>query len=96
MIKRNSDQNKSNLSSENNLYEFPNLTKNSFNDENKVIIGKFEEAPKFLQDNEFIKKGYILNCTSFKKALKCLFICHNETMNTWSHLLGAIFFIFLI
>lgn len=62
----------------------------------KIIVGTFQEAPKFLQDNEFIKRGYVINCTSFKKALKCLFICHNETMNTWSHLLGAVVFIFFI
>lgn len=61
----------------------------------KIIIGTFKQAPKFLQDNEYIKKGYIINCTSFKKALRCIFMFHNETMNTWTHLLGAIFFIFL-
>lgn len=61
-----------------------------------IIIGTFKEAPKFLQDNEYIKNGYIINCTTFKKALRCLFMCHNETINTWSHLLGAICFIFFI
>ena len=97
MIKRNSDQNKSNLSSENNLYEFPNLTKNSFNDENKVIIGKYEDAPKYLQDNEYIRNGYLINCNySIKKILKSLFKFSNETVNIWSHLLGTLLAIILI
>jgi hypothetical protein len=81
MIKSNNDQNKSNLSSENNLYEFPNLTKNSI-DENKVIIGKYEDAPKYLQDNEYIRNGYLINCNySIKKILKSLFKFSNETVN---------------
>ena len=97
MIKRNSDQNKSNLSSENNLYEFPNLTKNSFNDENKVIIGKYEDAPKYLQDNEYIRNGYLINCNySIKKILKSLFKFSNETVNVLSHLLGTLLAIILI
>ena len=96
MIKSNNDQNKSNLSSENQLYEFPNLTKNSI-DENKVIIGKYEEAPKYLQDNEYIRNGYLINCNySIKKILKSLFKFSNETVNIWSHLLGTLLAIILI
>ena len=96
MIKSNNDQNKSNLSSENNLYEFPKLTKNSI-DENKVIIGKYEEAPKYLQDNEYIRNGYLINCNySIKKILKSLFKFSNETVNVWSHLLGTLLAIILI
>ena len=96
MIKSNNAQNKSNLSSENNLYEFPKLTKNSI-DENKVIIGKYEEAPKYLQDNEYIRNGYLINCNySIKKILKSLFKFSNETVNIWSHLLGTLLAIILI
>ena len=96
MIKSNNDPNKSNLSSENNLYEFPKLTKNSI-DENKVIIGKYEEAPKYLQDNEYIRNGYLINCNySIKKILKSLFKFSNETVNIWSHLLGTLLAIILI
>ena len=69
---------------------------NDIKEQSNIIIGTFSEAPKFLQDNEYIKNGYIVNCASFKRALRCLFKFHNETMNTWTHLLGAIFFIFLI
>ena len=62
----------------------------------KLAIGTYQEAPEYIQDNEYIKTGYILNCNTYKKAFLSLFICHNETVNIWSHLLGAIFFIFLI
>ena len=59
-------------------------------------LGTFEEAEKFVQDNEFIKGGYLLNCTTFKKTFRSLLIIHNESVNVWSHLLGSIFFFFLI
>ena len=62
----------------------------------KLSIGSFQEAPKFIQDNEYIKNGYILYCNTYKKTFLSLFICHNETVNIWSHLLGALYFIFLI
>ena len=66
------------------------------NTEKELHLGTYDEAEKFVQDNEFIKGGYLLNCTTFKKTFKSLLIIHNETVNVWSHLLGAIFFFFLI
>ena len=65
-------------------------------DDSKLVIGDFIEAPKFMQDNEYIKGGYLLNCNTFKKTFKSLFMCHNETVNIWTHLIAAIFFFFLI
>jgi adiponectin receptor len=62
----------------------------------KIIIGTYQQAPKFLQDNEFIINGYLINCNTYSKIFKSLFICHNETVNIWTHLLGALFFMFLI
>ena len=62
----------------------------------KLGIGTFQDAPKFIQDNEYIKYGYILNCNTYSKTFKSLFICHNELVNIWSHLLSGIFFICLI
>ena len=65
-------------------------------DDSKIKLGTYEEAPKYLQDNEYIKEGYVINCTTFKKTLRSLFILHNESVNVWSHLIGAISFFFLI
>ena len=65
-------------------------------DKNKIIVGKYSDAPDYLKDNEYIKNGYLINCNSFKLVLRSLFVCSNETINVWSHLLGCIFSIFLI
>ena len=59
-------------------------------------LGSYEEAPKYLQDNEYIKSGYLIYCNTFNKIFKSFLILHNETINIWSHLLGAIFFLCLI
>ena len=63
---------------------------------NEITLVNFEDVPKYLQQNEYIKKGYRINCNSMSSALKSLFFLHNESVNVCSHLLGAIFFLFLI
>ena len=64
--------------------------------EDKVRVGKYSDAPSYLKDNELIKTGYLLNCHSVKLVLRSLFVFSNETINVWSHLLGAIIAIILI
>ena len=59
-------------------------------------LGTYEEAPKFIQDNEYLKHGYLLHCNTFKKIFKSFLIIHNESINIYSHLLGALFFFILI
>ena len=61
-----------------------------------IILGTYNDVPDYYKDNEYIKKGYLLYCDSICKAIKSLFCLHNESINVWSHLLGAIFFLFLI
>ena len=73
-----------------------NSNEEDIEDKIELGLGSYDEAPKFMQDNEYIKGGYLLNCTTFKKTLKSLFMWHNETINIWTHLLGAIFFFALI
>ena len=91
LIEEDTKQNKSEVSN------FLNETKDlNLDKELDLSLGTFEEAEKFMQDNEYIKEGYILNCTTFKKTLRSLLMIHNETVNVWSHLIGAIFFFFLI
>lgn len=55
-----------------------------------VVVGTFNEAPEFLRDNNYIKKGYRINCNSLKKAAQSFFILHNESVNVWSHFIGAV------
>lgn len=52
-------------------------------------IGERHNAPSFSTDNEFIKKGYRINFNTPKKIIRTLFMVHNETLNIWTHLLGA-------
>lgn len=49
----------------------------------------------FLADNEFISSGYRhrLSCCD---ALRSLCVCHNESVNVWTHLFGAALFVFLL
>jgi adiponectin receptor len=68
----------------------------SLKNEDKIIVGKYSDAPEYLKDNEYIKRGYLINCHSLKLVLHSLFICSNETINIWSHLLGCIISILLI
>lgn len=44
-------------------------------------------------DNHYIKTGYRPASASFKRSFHSLTYLHNETINIWSHLLGAIVFL---
>jgi predicted membrane channel-forming protein YqfA (hemolysin III family) len=63
---------------------------------NKIIVGKYSEAPDYLKDNEYIKEGYLINCNSFNKVFRSILVCSNETINIWSHLIGCIISVLLI
>ena len=73
-----------------------NAKEKSLKIEDKIIVGKYSDAPDYLKDNEFIKNGYLINCHSLKLVLRSLFVCSNETINIWSHLVGCIISILLI
>ena len=64
--------------------------------DNKIIVGKYSEAPDYLKDNEYIKEGYLINCNSFNKVFRSILVCSNETINIWSHLIGCIISVLLI
>ena len=68
----------------------------SKNLDNKIIVGKYSEAPDYLKDNEYIKEGYLINCNSFNKVFRSILVCSNETINIWSHLFGCIISVLLI
>lgn len=57
-------------------------------------IGSSFEAPAFMKRN-WILKGYRIGF-SLSDIPKTLFMVHNETTNIWSHLLGFLFFVFLM
>ena len=65
-----------------------------------VLIAKrilaFDELPKWMQEDPHIRRGYRNPSNSFRACFWSLLYPHNELVNTWSHLLPAIFFLFLL
>lgn len=61
----------------------------------KYVLSNFEQLPKFLADNEFVRRGYRVHF-SFKLCLVSLFKLHNETLNVWTHLVGTLMFFVLM
>ncbi|KFH67900.1 hypothetical protein MVEG_06631 [Podila verticillata NRRL 6337] len=53
------------------------------------------ELPAWMQDNPAILTGYRRETLSHRKSLASLFYLHNESVNIWSHLLGAIAFVII-
>ena len=82
--------------SQSNSKDFLERKNSKYEEKKGIIIGTYNDLPEFYKDNEYIKKGYLINCDSIIKAIKSLFCLHNETINIWSHILGAIFFLGLI
>ena len=73
------------------------ISKNFWKESDKTPhIGHKDEAPDWIIDNEYILTGYRINFNSIGLTLKSLFMCHNESTNIWSHLLGVIMFICFI
>lgn len=52
-----------------------------------------ENAHEWSIQNQFIFVGYRKNFSSIRLIFRSLFIKHNELMNVWTHLLGALFFL---
>ncbi|PKK70542.1 HlyIII-domain-containing protein [Rhizophagus irregularis] len=52
----------------------------------------FWELPSWLQDNKDIIRGYRRPTFSYLKCAQSLFYLHNESVNIWSHLIGALLF----
>lgn len=58
----------------------------------KAKIVSWQELPAWQQDNHFILSGYRVASGSFRKSFASLGYIHNESVNIYSHLIGAIFF----
>jgi adiponectin receptor len=53
----------------------------------------WDEIEPWQQDNHFIIRGYRPPSHSYWKSIQSLTYAHNQTINVWSHLLGAIVFV---
>jgi adiponectin receptor len=57
-----------------------------------ALTVSWNDLPLWQQDNHFIHSGYRPASFSFKKSLESLGYLHNESINIYSHLVGAIAF----
>ncbi|ORY66005.1 mPR-like GPCR protein [Pseudomassariella vexata] len=58
----------------------------------QALIVLWDDLPTWRRDNHFIKRGYRVDSNSYWKSFVSLFYIHNESVNIWSHLLGALAF----
>ncbi|PVH69404.1 hemolysin-III related family protein [Cadophora sp. DSE1049] len=56
------------------------------------LLLRWNDLPSWRQDNEYLLSGYRPSSGSFRKSLNSLQHIHNETVNIYSHLLGAALF----
>lgn len=54
----------------------------------------WDALPTWQRDNAYIHSGYRPQSNSFRKSFGSLNHLHNETVNIYSHLLGALLFLF--
>ncbi|KAF5643335.1 PHO87-like protein [Fusarium sp. NRRL 25303] len=73
-----------------------NLINAAKNFESKVeqsLLILWDDLPAWRRDNAFILSGYRQSHGSYAHSFRSLFYLHNESVNIWSHLLGAIVFL---
>lgn len=59
-------------------------------------IGLIDEAPEWDTEGYYILTGWRINFNTYGRVLRSFFMIHNETVNIWSHFIGAMFFVFLV
>ncbi|KAI1382312.1 HlyIII-domain-containing protein [Hypoxylon crocopeplum] len=52
----------------------------------------WDDLPSWRRDNHFIVSGYRPDSNSYWRSFTSLFYVHNESVNIWTHLLGALCF----
>ncbi|CAD2213149.1 adiponectin receptor [Angomonas deanei] len=65
------------------------------NDDKDYPLYYIDQVPEYLRDNQYILSHYRAYY-SFKACVGSLFRLHNETFNIWTHLLGGMYFVYLI
>jgi adiponectin receptor len=55
-----------------------------------ALLILWDDLPDWRRDNVFIRSGYRSTRDSYRHSLLSLFYLHNESVNIWSHLIGAI------
>lgn len=57
------------------------------------VLLHWDDLPAWRRDNAFIVSGYRPTSYSVSGSFGSLLYMHNETVNIWTHLLGAVFFL---
>ena len=60
---------------------------------NQIRLYAWHELESWQQDNEFLHSGYRKATNSYRQSLASLSYMHNQTLNIYSHLIGAFLFI---
>lgn len=50
----------------------------------------WDEIPQWMRDNHHITTGYRQQSNSYRKSAGSIIHLHNETVNIWTHLIGAV------
>jgi adiponectin receptor len=50
----------------------------------------WNDLPKWMQDNHYVHSGYRPQSNSYARSAKSLGYLHNESVNIWTHLIGAL------
>ncbi|KAK1689387.1 hemolysin III family channel protein [Colletotrichum godetiae] len=59
----------------------------------KALTVLWDDLPPWRRDNQFIITGYRPDSNSYRASFRSLGYLHNESVNIWSHLLGAVAFV---
>ncbi|KAK5125781.1 hypothetical protein LTR85_012057 [Meristemomyces frigidus] len=54
------------------------------------LVVLWNELPTWLQDNHYIQRGYRPQSDSYSKSFRSIGYLHNESVNIWTHLVGAL------
>ncbi len=58
----------------------------------QALLVLWDELPHWRQDNSYIYSGYRATSNSYWRSFTSLAYLHNESVNIWTHLLGAVGF----
>jgi adiponectin receptor len=50
----------------------------------------WQDLPHWMQDNQFVHSGYRTQSNSYAKSAASIGYLHNESVNIWTHLIGAV------
>ncbi|KAI9789464.1 MAG: hypothetical protein M1816_006006 [Peltula sp. TS41687] len=59
----------------------------------QALLVLWDDLPHWQRDNQYIRSGYRQASSSIKKSIHSLGYLHNESVNIYSHLVGALLFV---